>query len=504
MRTLIKTVAVAAALALASPAGALAAGKVSTNVGGDITYDGDAGANVVKVTGTQTSPTAATLVFAETGITEGTDGANICTPSVDTVTCTFALTQRALFLNGAAGADELTLDGPARGTITGDAGEDKLTGGDGGDIIRAGADKDVVDGRGGGDTLDGEDGADVVRGGDGEDVSFVDDSDSDQIDLGAGSDWFFTNNLDGTGDALRGGPGSDTVAFATFGGAGDTPFTTVDLDRGALSHGAFGAYPAGTDSLESIENAGEFFGASGPDVLIGNSSSNVLAGGSGDDTIVGRGGTDTLLGDKGFGGADQLTTFGTGPDTIDAFDGFEDHVDCGAGTDSAKADQFDESQVSECETVDLRQADPFGIPPVQPQTPDPANGGGGVGGGPTGPQGDAPDVSAPKCTLSKLPAKKRAVFVRRGFALTLDCDEPARVEATAAVTSKARSSSLAPGDLVLGERTLDQGTGKRSIPFRVPRGLQRKLGRRFTVSLRVVVTDRAGNSATSFASFRVR
>ena len=508
MRTLIRIAVLTAVVALAAPAAASAAGKVATNVGGDITYEGDAGANLVTVAATQASPTSATLVFTESGITEGTDGANICTPSGTTVTCTFAFTQRALRLNGGADADEITLDGPVPATIAGDAGADKLTGGDAIDLLLGGADADTLDGRAGDDTLDGGAGGDIESGGPGEDRSLFDLGDGDRIDLGPGRDTLFASNADGTGDSLSGGEGADTLQFVTFGNAGETPFTTVDLARGEYSHGAFGGYGAGTDSIGSVENAGEFLGSSGPDVLIGNARSNVLAGGNGGDKITGGAGTDTLLGDKSFSGVDQISSFGSGADTIDAFDGFEDQVDCGAAADSAVADQFDAALAPECETVDLRQADPFGIPPAQTPEPGPGPGGDTPGGQPTGPQQqqEAPDVRAPSCAQSKLRAVKRAAFVRRGLVVTLDCDEPARVEATASLSAKTRSSAraLTPGDVVLGEKTLDYAAGKRRIAFRVPRALRRGLGKRFTVRLRIAVADRAGNSTTSFVSVRVR
>ena len=257
-------------------------------------------------------------MFKENGIAEGTDGANICTPSANTVTCTFAFTQRALRLNGGMDGDELTLEGPVPATIAGDAGADKLTGGDAIDTLLGGGQADTLDGRGGDDTLDGGEGGDTETGGTGEDRSLFDLGDGDRIDLGPGRDTLFASNADGTGDSLKGGEGADTLQFVTFGNAGETPFSTVDLASGAYSHGAFGVYPAGTDSLDSIENAGEFFGSSGPDVLIGNARSNVLAGGNGADKITGGAGTDTLLGDKSFAGVDQMSSFGSGADTIDA------------------------------------------------------------------------------------------------------------------------------------------------------------------------------------------
>jgi len=511
MHLLLRIALLAVAVALASPAGAMAAGKINTNVGGDITYEGDGGANVVTVASVPSSPTSMTLVIAEAGITEGTDSANICVAnSTNSINCTFAFTQRTLRLNGGAGADEITVNGPATTTIAGDAGEDKLTGGDGTDTLLGGTEADRVDGAGGDDYLDGGAGGDVVNGGPGEDRTAFDLGDGDTIDLGAGRDTFFASNADGVGDVLRGGDGSDTIQYVTFGNGGETPFSTIDLERGEYSFGAFGGYPAGKDSLDSVENAGEFLGSSGPDVLIGNARSNVLAGGSGGDKITGGPGTDTLLGDKSFSGVDQIGSFGTpGADTFDSVDGFEDQVECGGGADTAVADQFDGSLAPDCETIDRRQADPFGIPPAQqqPQTPGPGTSDPGTTDpgtvDPTVPR----DVSAPKCVPSRLPKGiKRAAFVKRGIALTLDCDEPARVEATASLGPKGRATArtLTPGDVLLGEKTLDYGAGKRKLAWKVPRSVRKTLGRRATVRLRITVTDRAGNAATTFASVKVR
>jgi Ca2+-binding RTX toxin-like protein len=512
MRTLIRTAVVALAIALAAPAAASAAGKVDTSVGGDVTYEGDAAPNVVSVTSTPYVLNTVRLVFSEPGITEGTDGANICTPTANTVTCTFSNTQRVLTLNGGAAADELTLDGTVGATINGGPGADRLVGGAGPDVLRGGADADTLDGRGGADTVDGEAGADVVRGGEGEDISFSDEDEGDQIDLGPGRDFFIAGNNDGTGDALRGGDGSDTLAFATFGVGQQQPFSTVDLSRGVYSWGAFGGYPPGNDSLDSVENAGEYFGSSRDDILIGDAKSNLLAGGSGNDTITGGRGTDTLLGDKSISGVDQLHTFATGTDTIDGADGFEDQLDCGGAADSVVADQFDQSSLSDCEMVDLRQTDPFGIPPAPAPEPGPGDPGGGPGSGsgsggtPRGQQPEAADNRPPRCSQSKLAGRKRAAFVRRGFTVRLACDEPARVEATASVGGKVRrkGAALVPGDVVLGQKTLGYSAGRRTLAFRVPRAVRRSLGRRFTVRLRIDVIDRTGNATTRFTGFKVR
>lgn len=113
---------------------------------------------------------------------------------------------------------------------------------------------DRIEGRGGRDSVAGDAGSDVVLGGTGDDVSSLDAGDGDRIDLGPGRDFFFVENGDGTGDVLDGGDDADAVSFATL---DDGAFSTVDLARGALSWGSFGPYPAGSDSLEEIEDAGE-------------------------------------------------------------------------------------------------------------------------------------------------------------------------------------------------------------------------------------------------------
>jgi hypothetical protein len=480
--------------ALLVPAGALAAGTVSTDSQGDITYTGDDTANVLTVTASLPTPPTARVVFSETGIALGTDTAKICSATPDVVTCNFDSGGDKLSLYGGDGADQLTLDGPVGAYLDGGAGPDQLTGGDGSDSIDGGPQADNIDARDGRDALDGGLGPDVVMGGEGDDYGFRNLGDGDRIDLGPGRDYFSVDNSDGSGDVLIGGSGTDTVGFATAGGPDEQPFTKVDLAEGRLTTDAFGSYNAVSDTLGGIEDAGEQAGQSGDDVLIGNADSNVLAGGKGNDTIVGGGGSDTLLGDKAYQFTDFLFEYGTGgADTIVANDGFQDDVACGAGTDSVVADQFDTSRLSGCESVDTRQADPFGIAPQPQPQPQPQ---------------PAPDVRAPQCTLSKPGTMKARPFVRHGFALSFGCDEPARVDATASVAVKRAHRGgvvlLRAGDLVLGQRSLGLGTGSRRLAFSVPRSLRKALGRRFTVRLRIDATDRAGNRSVSLATFKVR
>src|SRR3954454_24512483 len=125
----------ALALAALAPAGAAAAGTVSTDAGGNPTYDGDASPNVVTVNGTSGNP--GTVTFAEPGITEGTDTATECTPTTDLVTCSTPPTA-FITMNGGAGEDQLTVNGNLVANLRGDSGNDRLTGGDGGDDLMGG------------------------------------------------------------------------------------------------------------------------------------------------------------------------------------------------------------------------------------------------------------------------------------------------------------------------------------------------------------------------------
>ena len=60
MRTLLRIAVAALAVALLMPAAASAAGQINTNVGGDITYEGDGAANVVTLASVPASPSTVT------------------------------------------------------------------------------------------------------------------------------------------------------------------------------------------------------------------------------------------------------------------------------------------------------------------------------------------------------------------------------------------------------------------------------------------------------------
>ena len=130
----------------------------------------------------------------------------------------------------------------------------------------------TLQGRGGRDTLEGGAGDDILEGRGGKDT----------LDGGAGD------------DILKGGKGADSLA----GGEGD------DLLQGG----------GGNDILA---------GGAGDDLLKGGGGRDTLEGGAGDDTLVGGGGADTFVQNFSQPGADTITDFKPGQDTIN-FSGLND------------------------------------------------------------------------------------------------------------------------------------------------------------------------------------
>ena len=166
------------------------------------------------------------------------------------------------------------------------AGNNTLTGGDGADSIAGGDEVDNVSGGAGADNVSGGLGVDTVAGDDGDDTVAAD--------------------PDGAADAsYSGGPGTDTMSYAPYGGG-----VTVILD-GVANDGTAG---------ENDPVAGDFenaIGGDGPDTVTGNNGMNQLSGGDGADTINGLGEDDGLFGGS---SADALNG-GDGRDTVIGGDG---------------------------------------------------------------------------------------------------------------------------------------------------------------------------------------
>lgn len=189
---------------------------------------------------------------------------------------------------------------------------------------------DVLVGAGGLDRLSGGGGAgDVLAGGIGNDVL----GDGDGLS-GAAVD----------ADAFYGGPGKDTVSYATRSAA-----VLVNLGD-AMPDGQ----AAEGDQLSSIENAA---GGKGADRLTGSAGRNVLTGGPGKDKINAGAGPDNVDGGSGAdrirseagndvvaGGKDNdLISLGRGNDRVDDKQQLgktgRDQVTCGDGSDHVTATQ---------------------------------------------------------------------------------------------------------------------------------------------------------------------
>ena len=261
-------------------------------------------------------------------------------------------------LAGEAGRDDLSggsgddaLFGGADGDVLrGDAGNDHLYGGDGADTLEGGQDADWLEGGSGDDALRGGSGSDALIGGDGDDT----------LEGGNGNDLL----IGGFGsDVLDGGAGlldiasyagsesaveaSLSVGTASTQGEGaqseDGPESAPENAPENVSEGTDTEDPVTTpvtvtDTLRNIEGLiGSRFG----DVLEGDGAANLLVGGQGHDVLRGGGGDDLLEGggsqDRLTGGAgnDRLSggahgdtfVFGDGPIGADVVTDFEDGSD---------------------------------------------------------------------------------------------------------------------------------------------------------------------------------
>ena len=276
-------------------------------------------------------------------------------------------------ISGGPGADKLQASGDGQPTtLDGGPGNDKLDGGPGTDELIGGDGDDSLNGWAGTDRLDGGAGADVLNGDAGKDPS------PDVLDGGPGYDRIDSEWQQSAFDA----PAPLTVTLG--GGADDGRPGEGDDVRNVervLTYGP--SRLVGTDAGEHLEvvqitSAGELVGAGGndtlrgadgPDKLDGGAGDDELDAGFGDDTIVGGPGRDSIAGDRRGGDCGPLwCKYPYGNDTIDARDGEQDSVMCGAGQDTVQADAID-VVAGDCETVTRGAA---GAPP----TTTPAGGGG--------------------------------------------------------------------------------------------------------------------------------
>jgi hypothetical protein len=280
-------------------------------------------------------------------------------------------------------------------TVDGGAGNDDFSATDRSDEFHGGAGDDRLLGGKGNDLLDGGDGKDIIEADEG----------ADQLLGGAGDDTLTADgyNVDPSPDVIDGGAGYDTVESEWDDDVTDNP-TPISITMGG---GADDGRPGENDDLRGVEKIavnipGTYVGsesddeitvrqildpvvmrggggndklrtADGSDTVDGGAGADYLDGGFGDDTITGGAGADIIHGDIAGGdcggGIYGYCKLPWGNDTINARDGEIDSVDCGAGTDTVKADA-DDVVGPDCETVDRAAAPvndgPVGPGPVQP------------------------------------------------------------------------------------------------------------------------------------------
>ena len=283
-------------------------------------------------------------------------------------------------LEGGAG-DDLLKGGRQNDTLDGGAGDDILAGGQGKDTLVGGEGDDILSGGRGDDTLTGGAGADTFVQNfseQGADTITDFDSSQDTIDLqgfggienvsrlsvtevdggtvisagegntlvleGVTPDQLGVGNVTIDGEALSPGTsgsdlssvigdltevsdeasaditlkglgGSDTLE----GGAGD------DILEGRGGKDTLDG-GAGDDILKGGKGADTLAGGSGDDLLKGGGGRDTLEGGAGDDILIGGGGADTFVQDFSQPGADTITDFKPGQDTIN-FSGLNDLAD---------------------------------------------------------------------------------------------------------------------------------------------------------------------------------
>ena len=278
---------------------------------------------------------------------------------------------------GGAGDDTLS-GGDGDDTLIGGAGDDTLDGGDQKDVLEGGAGDDLLKGGRHNDTLDGGAGDDILAGGQGKDTLVGGEGDDilsggrvDDTHTGGAGAATFAQSFRETGvDTITDfNPSEDTINLKGFGGIenvsrlsvtevdggtvisagegntllleGVTPdqlgVGNVTIDGEALSPGTSGSDlssvigdltevsdEASADiTLKGLGGSATLAGGAGDDRLKGGGGRDTLEGGAGDDILIGGGGADTFVQDFSQPGADTITDFKPGQDTIN-FSGLND------------------------------------------------------------------------------------------------------------------------------------------------------------------------------------
>ena len=176
-------------------------------------------------------------------------------------------------LYGGPGGGDGSLDDTNSDELDGGAGDDKLYGGQGNDMLKGGQGNDMLWGGSGNDTLEGGEGNDVLRGGPGYDT----------YKGGAGDDMIYVDKGDHAGaqDGVDGGADTDTVSFENFNDYNAKRSEDEGVEVDLSDNGVY----------KGIEN---LIGTDFDDTLTGDTGANRIEGGDGGDDLDGRDGEDTL------------------------------------------------------------------------------------------------------------------------------------------------------------------------------------------------------------------
>src|SRR5262245_33678876 len=240
--------------------------------------------NINEITGTE---------FADIGTIDGTIGDDIIDALGGNDTVKGFSGSDTIF--GGAGNDQLVggfgndvlEGGTEHDSLSGEQGNDTLRGGDGFDVLNGGTGDDVLEGGADGDTLIGETGSDTLVGGDGNDSlrdeAFVENSDNNILDGGAGSDDLFARNFGFNSTpqtiVLDGGTENDGLFFQGYGnatllgGEGDDSVTGISFGTGTFTVDG----GAGNDTI-SFGGSGTVDGGAGSDIVMLSGTATVTLG----------------------------------------------------------------------------------------------------------------------------------------------------------------------------------------------------------------------------------
>jgi hypothetical protein len=274
------------------------------------------------------------------------------------------------------------LGGPGNDWLEGNGNVDVLEGGPGDDRLVGYDGNDLLDGGEGNDTLEGEEGDDRVLGGAGNDLLRPDGYETPGTDFADGGPG--VDEINGEWSTRLTGDVEPLLAVTLGGGADDgrpgENDEVVGVERLTMSKG--GRF-VGTDADEYVKlhqvgddgelighgGADELRGGDGRDKIDGGTGDDKLDGGFGDDTIVGGPGRDAISADLAGGDCGPLwckEPFGN--DVVEARDGEQDSIACGAGEDRVVADAGD-TVAADCEHVERSKPEEIvpddGVKPVR-------------------------------------------------------------------------------------------------------------------------------------------